>query len=182
MIPVGYMAKKVVKKPDWLQADMVTDIYSVSGCVSPDFADYINYWKHNGYWLFDSPEIIKQIASDNGIDLKGIKYFYYEAYELQCYEDDPEWEEYSPEKSFETNVIIPTQKTLEGFDIVSFSNGNDPECSYLSCNNMAKEIKVNEHCLLETFEEAEQLLNKTAFVGCEPGPCRIFAVYSIPNA
>ncbi len=50
MIPVGYMAKRVSKKPDWLQAAQVIDIYSVSGCVSEDFADYIDYWKHNGYW------------------------------------------------------------------------------------------------------------------------------------
>jgi hypothetical protein len=48
MIPVGYMAKRVHKRPDWLQAPHVVDIFSVSGCISEDFADYINYWKHNG--------------------------------------------------------------------------------------------------------------------------------------
>jgi hypothetical protein len=41
MIPVGYMAKRVFKKPDWLQATQVVDIYSVSGCISQDFADYL---------------------------------------------------------------------------------------------------------------------------------------------
>lgn len=51
MIPIGYMAKHVVKKPDWLQTNQVEDIYSVSNCISDDFADYINYWQHNGYWL-----------------------------------------------------------------------------------------------------------------------------------
>jgi hypothetical protein len=53
------MAKRVVKKPDWLKATDVDDLYSVSSCFSEDFTDYINYWKHNGYWFFDSPEIIK---------------------------------------------------------------------------------------------------------------------------
>jgi len=34
MIPVGYMAKRVVKKPEWLKASNVADIYSVSSCCS----------------------------------------------------------------------------------------------------------------------------------------------------
>jgi hypothetical protein len=50
----------VVKKPHWLKATDVDDLYSVSSCFSEDFTDYINYWKHNGYWFFDSPEIIKE--------------------------------------------------------------------------------------------------------------------------
>ncbi len=57
MIPIGYMAKIVATKPDWLKNIDVVDIYSVSGCISSDFADYINYWKRNGYCFFDSPEI-----------------------------------------------------------------------------------------------------------------------------
>ena len=59
------MAKKVANKPDWLKAPLVTDVYSVSGCISEDFADYIEYCKHNGYRLFDSPEIICGVARKN---------------------------------------------------------------------------------------------------------------------
>jgi hypothetical protein len=44
MIPAGYLAKRVSVKPDWLEVSPVTDIYSVSGCVSEDFADYVKYW------------------------------------------------------------------------------------------------------------------------------------------
>ena len=55
MIPVGYMYKKIVIKPDWLKAANIVDVYSLSNCISHGFADYINYWQHNGYWLFDSP-------------------------------------------------------------------------------------------------------------------------------
>jgi hypothetical protein len=39
MIPIGYIAKHVSKKPDWLEAPNVIDLYSVSGCNSEDFAD-----------------------------------------------------------------------------------------------------------------------------------------------
>jgi len=49
MVPAGGMAKRVVARPDWLHAERVSSIYSVSGCISEDFADYINFWKHNGY-------------------------------------------------------------------------------------------------------------------------------------
>jgi hypothetical protein len=34
--------------------------------------------------------------------------------------------------------------------------------------------------LFETFEEAESALNTGAFNEAEPGPYRIFAVYSVP--
>jgi hypothetical protein len=56
MIPAGYMAKRV-QKPKGFHVDSVVDVYSVSPCMNEDFADYIQYWKHNGYCLLDSPEI-----------------------------------------------------------------------------------------------------------------------------
>jgi len=181
MIPVGYMAKRVALKPDWLKTDRVTDIYSVSNCVSQDFADYINFWKHNGFWLFDSPQVIVELAAENNLSLESVKFFYYEVYEYQWNEDDSTWKPFKPETSFTTNVEIPTQKYLEGYDVVSFWTQNAPECSYLSCNSMAEKIDVNEHCLISTFEEARQLIESKVFENCEPGPCRIFAVYSLPK-
>ncbi|MGA7952403.1 MAG: hypothetical protein WCA07_02675 [Gloeobacterales cyanobacterium] len=77
------MAKWVTVCPEWIKAERVADIYSVSGCVSKDFADYIHYWKHNGYWFFDSPQTILQLAQQNSIDLIGTKLFFYEAYERE---------------------------------------------------------------------------------------------------
>ena len=62
MIPIGYMYKRIVLRPDWLKADAVVDVYSLSGHMSEDFADYINYWKHNGYWLINSPEVMEDLA------------------------------------------------------------------------------------------------------------------------
>lgn len=181
MIPVGYMAKRVATNPDWLRTDRVKDIYSVSSCVSADFVDYLNFWKHNGFWLFDSPRIIAELAAENNVSLEGVKFFYYEVYEYQCYEDDPTWETFEPEVSFPTNIEIPKQKHLEGYDVVSFYTGSTPEHSYLSCNSMAEKIDVNEHCLISTFDAAKHLLENKAFENCEPGPCRIFAVYSLPD-
>jgi len=179
MIPVGYMAKRVSPRPNWLQARQVVDVYSVSSCISDNFADYINHWKHNGYWFFDSPEIIKQLAQANSIDLNETKLFYYETHEQEFNEEAKQWSEFEAEPSFTTQIVIPPKKVLEGCDLVSFSVGTHAECSPLSCNNLAQEVETNLHCLLESFEQAEHLLESDKFKRVEPGPYRVFAVYSV---
>lgn len=177
MIPVGYMAKHINERPDWIKADGVSDIYSVSN-VSDDFADYINYWKHNGYWLFNSPTVIRNVVAENQIDISTTKLFYYEVYELEYDEDEKSWAPFEPESSFETRVETPEGACLEGYDVVTFYVRTNPECSPLSCNSLASEVKTNQHCLLPSFEAAKQLLENGSFKNTEPGPYRIFAVYS----
>jgi hypothetical protein len=179
MIPAGYMAKFVAGRPDWLAAAGVEDIYSVSGCVSRCFADYHDEWKHNGFWLFDSIDIIRQVASKKAIDLGDAKFFYYEFHERQF--DDDGHEEAPPlaDLPFATNISMPETKTLEGFDVVTFNAGAGPECSPLSCNGLAKAHDVNRHCLLASLDEAISLLRNGAFKNSEPGPYRIFSVYSV---
>lgn len=187
MTPVGYMAKRVYKKDDWLKAckkkvfletaPQIVDVYSVSNCISHDFADYIRFWKHNGYWFFDSPEVIKGFAHENSIHLEGTSLFYYEAHEMEF--DGERWGPWSPEPSFPTNVVRPLSKQHEGFDVVSFNVKTSPECSPLSCNSIAEEVCTNAHCLFASFDEAEKSLNNGVFTDAEPGPYRIFSVYSV---
>jgi hypothetical protein len=177
MVPAGYMAKRVVARPDWLPAERVSSIYSVSGCISENFADYINFWKHNGYWLFNSPDVITEVARENNIDLSGTVLFFYEVYEQDF--DAGEWMGFEPEPSFGTNVSVPEAKVLEGYDVVTFSQQTSPECSPLSCNHLASHVETNSRCLLESVEQARTLLENGAFNHAEPGPYRIFAVYSV---
>jgi hypothetical protein len=182
MLPVGYMYKKVVTNPDWIKTDQVEDIYSLSGHVSEDFADYINYWKHNGYWLFDSPETLQEVANNAGIDLSCMTLFYYEVYEKEFDEETRQWLEFSAETAFTTNVRQPEVKNLQGYDVATFTCHTSPECSPLSCNSLAEEVRVNQHCLFRTFEEAKESLENGIFNNSEPGPFRIFAVYTLPIA
>jgi hypothetical protein len=65
---------------------------------------------------------------------------------------------------------------------VSFNAQTSPECSPLSCNNLAESVGVNDHCLLENLEQARKLLENGAFNDTEPGPFRVFAVYSCTAA
>lgn len=177
MIPVGYMAKRVVDCPrGWIDNEVVRSVHSVSSCLSKEFTDYVNFWRHNGYWFFDSPEIIVRVAKENDIDMSGTTFFRYEAYEFEYDEDDGEWRRFHPETSFKTSVVPPREFVFEGYDVVTFSVGNTPECSPLSCNKMADSIPVNEFCLMDSFDEAKASLDAGRFNMTEPGPFRIMSV------
>jgi hypothetical protein len=171
------MAKFVVERPDWLRAERVSAIYSVSGCVSRNFTDYIRFWKHNGYWLFDSPKPIVEIALERGIDLAETVLFFYEVHELQFHSG--EWTRVEPEPSLSTDVHVPDARVFEGYDVVTCLGQSAPECSPLSCNHLASHVETNSRCLLQSFEQARRLLEDGAFDDSEPGPYRIFGVYSV---
>ncbi len=177
MIPLGYMLKKVASPPpEWIKAPAVKAVHSLSNCVSSDFADYIPLWKHNGWWLFDTPESVKD-ASSKGTESEDLRLFYYEAFDEQYDEEAGCWEAFVPEPSIPTEVVSPVAATLSGFDVVTFNAGSYPECSPLSCNGLAADILVNERCLFDTFEDAYAALDRGQFKNCEPGPYRIVAVY-----
>jgi hypothetical protein len=179
MIPAGYMLKKVVSRPAWLNAADVVDIYSLSGCFSACFADYIDHWRHNGYWLFNRPSDMDEILDKLGIDPSGLTLFYYEAYEQQFDEHEKTWSVFEPDAAFETQVEKSERLRLAGYDVTTFSAGTSPECSPLSCNSVAGEVKTNEHCLLATLDDAKAALEAGLFNNSEPGPFRIFAVYTV---
>lgn len=178
MIAAGYMAKWIQRAPAWMDAPRVSDIYSVSPCISADFMDFIEFWQHNGFWLFDTPETICRIAAQQRIDLSRTTLFYYELYERQYNEQRAAWEPFRPEPAFRLDVQRPGSPYRVGFDIASFSAGTRPECSPLSCNGLAGRVETNSHCLLPSLEAARQLLGSGSLVHTEPGPFRIFAVYT----
>jgi hypothetical protein len=177
MIPVGYMAKRIPKeRPDWLQAPEVIDVYSVSDCVNESLAEYANGWKHNGFWMFDSPADIKTTAIANQIDLHGSALFFYEAYEAEF--DGPDRLPVVPDAMFETQVLVPHTKHLEGFDVVTSCDGPNSH-SPLSCNSIAADLKTNQHCLFASLDEAVAAVENGAFDKGEPGPYRIYSVSSM---
>ena len=105
--------------------------------------------------------------------------FYYEIYEFEFHEKDRKWCLFRPEASFLTEVTVPRLKQLEGYDVVTFSGGTTPECSPLSCNLLAKDLKTNDYCLLDSVEISRQYLEEGRFTNTEPGPYRILAVYTV---
>jgi len=180
MYELGYMAKRIAERPEWLDHPSVRDIYAVSNCVSSNFCDYINHWKHNGFWFFDSPSVICDISAIDGINLNDTSLLYYRGHPRQFDADIHEWVEYCPEPSFDTNVSAPVEKSLIGYDVVCYSMQTSPECSPLSCNHIDTEHEVNEHCLIEKLDYAIDLLETGCFNNSEPGPYRVIAVYATP--
>jgi len=181
VIPVGYMLRRVAPADPAMKLGPVVDIYSVSSCISKDFADYIHYWRHNGYWLFNKTSDIDAILSQEGKNRAAFRLFYYEMYEQQFDENAMRWSAVTPpEASFETLVEQPVNATLEGFDVTTWSPGS-AGCSPLSCNYLARELPVNSHCLFESFEAAKDALEAGKFANTEPGPFRIFSLYSVDS-
>ena len=152
--------------------------------MAQDFGDYIGFWEHNGYWLFDSPEALFDLAMRMQAKLQDLYLFYYEIYDCRYDEKEKTWKPFGPELAFTTKVKPPVVKQLAGYDVVSFWAQNRPECSPLSCNGLAESLPVNAHCLLNSLEETKQALEADLFEHSEPGPYGIFAVYRVdtPNS
>lgn len=181
MKPIGYIAKRIAKRPDWLNVPHVLEICSVANCISEDFADYINFWRHNGYWLFDRPEVISDICKENTIDMSELRLFCLES-DLTQY--DPErklWVDFEPDESFATCVKKADESRLIGYDVVTMYCCDTPEHSPLSCNHLASKLAVNRHCLIDRFDDARNYVERGMFANSEPGLLRIIAVREIDN-
>jgi hypothetical protein len=179
------MAKFIASPPEWFEAERVTDIYSFSPHGSKNFEYLIDDWRkgevepNNAYRLYDSPELIRQLASTHHVDLSDSMLFFYEVYEQEYVEDDAQW--YPFDLHFPTRrIVAPSVKTLEGYDVVAVE-ARMPDCSPLcpECGAVATLVETNEHCLLPSLESARNSLNEGKFDNTEPGPFQIFAVYSV---
>jgi len=177
MIQAGYLYKRIAE-PEGLNCRNVTKIYSVSGCISNDFANYIPYWKHNQYWFFNNPEDMDNIINEQK-STEEFELLFYELYEKEFDEEQQAWQEFMAEESFGYDVKLPLHKDFLGFDIVNYTVGTSPEHSPLSCNLLCREVDVNEYCLLDAFDHAIKLTESLNETKVEPGPYRIIAVNRI---
>lgn len=178
MIPLGYMLKKVVAPPAFVSSPDVELVYSVSACVSENFADYIPQCKHNGWWFFDEPEPLCELAAPQGAS-ETFTLFYYECHDEQYDQSMHAWTAMARATA---RVTVTDAKVLRGYDVVTFFQQTLPECSPLSCNGLAGTLPVNRFCLLDSFEQAVALIESAAFDNFEPGPLRIIAVYTVGPA
>lgn len=161
---MGYFPKRIEPRPDWLKAPSVIDICSVSECVSEGPPDWINQWRHNEWWLYNSVQEALSVVPPAESDLYTMFAYRFEAaiydggkketFDLPDFDIDP----------------LSSDATTIGFDVVSRSCGSTFECSPLSCNHMAEEIVVNPHCLLDTYEKAIEIALRFSIEEPEPGP------------
>jgi len=180
MVPAGYLAKRIAEGPVWEDARHVTEIWSVSGCISKNFTEYIPYWKHNDYWFFNSPREILEISREESLELNSFKLCYYAVYPSEFHERFRQWKSFMPFADFATDVQLPTAAMRLGYDVVTYSVGNSPECSPLTCSGLAGKLQANSKGLFDTFPAAKTALEAGAFDNSEPGPFRIIEVSTLP--
>src|SRR5262245_50352750 len=132
LTPIGYFPKRTMKRPDWLKAAGVEEVCSVSTCVSKGPDGWIDQWRHNEMWVYDTPELALSVVPDAARDEFDL--YAYQMFSVQFAGGQQQPFEIPPLR------IAPLPSSFEclGFDVVSRSYGNSFECSPLSCNHMAE--------------------------------------------
>jgi hypothetical protein len=146
----GYFVKYVVSRPEWLDAD-VAEICSVSNCISKPPEGWIEHWLHNELGWFNRISDARQlIPADGHATCRLFGYRLYAEFFRQ---------------GSGVRIVVPADVRPDpvpegfrslGFDAISKSLESilGFECSPLSCNSMAAELRANEHCLFESLDAA----------------------------
>tara|TARA_B100001179_G_scaffold34249_1_gene21352 strand:- start:590 stop:1165 length:576 start_codon:yes stop_codon:yes gene_type:complete len=189
MLAAGYLLKRTAPPSGWLDHGTrhIRDVASVADCVNDNVVDVQAAWQHNSFGLANTPETLEASVADRGLDAEGAVLFYYTAYEYELVSDGwtfdaSAWRARTPARSASVaDAVEPPSEgetTLLGFDVVVFEDHLDH--SPLSCNSVASELAVNEHCLIGDLDGAVRAIDTGAFGGgCEPGVYTVFAVYRV---
>jgi hypothetical protein len=161
---IGYFPKRTLKRPDWLKAAGVEEVCSVSTRVSEAPDGWIDHWRHNEMWVYDSPELAWSVVPET---LRA-------EFDLYAYQMFPVEFAKGEQRPFAIPPlhVQPLSASFErlGYDAVSRSCGSSFECSPLSCNYMAEHVPTNRHCLVDDADTAFRIASEFEAGGCEPGP------------
>jgi hypothetical protein len=176
-ILIGYAPKKTQRHVEWLP--QVDEIASASDCISGGPGWDVTNWSHNNYWLYSTRALATDILPDSAWE----ESHSYEMYAFKLFPivvDQGQIQD-APVQVEEVEPLDETSEFL-GYDAVSRSQGNSFECSPLSCNSAANEMKTNRYCLFSTLEEALAGAQKFSSQPYEPGPYYVVEVYRNPFA
>jgi len=166
VIDAGYFARRVVPRPDHLAAPGVREICSVSECLSAGAENWIQHWRHNGLGWFNS--VADALAVIPAAGRGGYRLF---AYRLHPDVFTGAGRRAAALPGDVGPEPLPAGFVSRGFDSASKSSdaGLGLECSPLSCNGLAAEMAVNEHCLFPTLDAAIAAAGRFAAEQPEPG-------------
>lgn len=168
---IGYFPKHTVLRPDWLKAAGAEEICSVSTCISEAPKGWIEQWRHNEMWVYDTPDLAWSVVSD--VLRADFHVYGYRLFPVQFDEGQK-----SPfEIPTVSAALLPASFERLGLDVVSRSCGTSYECSPLSCNHMAEHVAVNRYCLVDDVDVAFRLAAEFESSGCEPGPYHVIEVW-----
>ncbi|RYF94102.1 MAG: dienelactone hydrolase family protein [Caulobacteraceae bacterium] len=183
MIPAGYMFRRLgPPPPPFLSGLLIRRVCSATCVGGEDLVDLYASWSHNSFCLANSPEQLMALAGQQGRDPADGTILYFEAYEQEVItggqiEAPLEWGPITSSTGNAAEVSLPARAVFLGFDVVVY--GDTLEHSPLSCQEVAREVAVNEHCLIDRFEAAKAAIDAGAFFNCKEGAYRIYAVYEL---
>lgn len=171
MIDAGYFPKRIVPRPDYIDAPRVREICSVSNCISTGPDDWLDSWLHNEFGWFNSVEDALRVVPSESLG----------QYRLFAYRVAPQFHrsrarlDISLPADVRPEPISPDFVIL-GFDAVSRSidYSDTVEHSPLSCNYLASELDVNEFCLFNCLDAA--VVGADAFSVDQPEPGDYYVV------
>ena len=160
----GYLPKFVADAPDWLMCPAVRDVCSLSSCVSPPPLGRIDRWLHNDVWLYDTPELARQVMDASrpytvfAYRLSVVRFADGLAEDWDWFSETARLDEPAGYRSLGFDVSGKLSDKISGFG-----------CSPLSCNRMATEYPVNAHCLLDDLDTAFTAAERFSIEKPEPG-------------
>lgn len=169
-ILVGYFPKQLFAPPPFLSEVGVREIGSVSRCIASGPAGWHDLRKHNQWGCYNDPDAAWSVVPCER--RSEYRLYAYEVYPMEFFDGAAHALEIPP----------PQVASLEGdfrpvgWDAVSRSNGQDFECSPLSCNHMVEWFTVNVYCLVN-IDDAQNLAATAEREGCEPGPYVVVNVW-----
>ncbi|ACG74544.1 hypothetical protein AnaeK_3328 [Anaeromyxobacter sp. K] len=175
LVFLGYQVKMPwTPAPEWDpdKKTGVVDVCSVSDCLAKRPPEWIQHWTHNRAWSYSTREAaLETIPADDGD--KYNLFAYWAA--LRTFIDGA-WRDLRADDLFGADLPDlpagpgPTHCDVLGFDVVCWDMGQDLTHSPLSCNLLAREVRVNRYCLVDDLAEALRLVAAFTNENCEPGP------------
>ena len=166
---IGYFPKKIERATAAMGLPGVSEIWSVSNCISSGPPDWIQHWRHNDFGLFDTPELAQSVVP---VDV--IQQFQIVGYRI-CSEVFGGGPRLSALASAE-HLSVSADFGIIGYDAVSSSRGHGFECSPLSCNGAAKEFAATDRCLFASIDDAIAAARRFSAGNWEPGPYYVMEV------
>jgi hypothetical protein len=170
---IGYFPKHSLQRPDWLRNRGVEEICSVSCCISEAPEGWIDFWRHNECWAFNTQELAWSVVpAERRAD-----------FQLYAYKMFPVGFEHGRRTDREFPKLdvepLPPSFVRIGYDAVSRDQTPMFECSPLSCNGLAEDHTVNRYCLVDTEEAALQLALECSISEPEPGAYFVIKVWRL---
>jgi hypothetical protein len=197
LIPIGYFPRRQTGMPKGYRAPPnVTEIASVGHYSSDGPTNWVDQWRHNEMWFFDSEALARKVIAD-AIQIEveadrqrdppwrvklsrevGVTYDFYAYKMFPCWFVDGRQEAY--DLSGLNCEPLPADYERLGYDAVSREGVANLECSPLFCNGRAADIPVNCFCLIDEPERVlalAQMFSGSHGNGCEPGDYFVLEVW-----